>query len=55
MQATQSPVASTTMVLTSFGFALQDEISHGDLPQPTSHLLELIPQVAHIEVHSDVV
>jgi len=32
-----------------------DEIPHGDLPQPTSTVLELIPQVTHVDMHSDVV
>lgn len=46
------------MVSNSFSFELQDvsdEIPHVDLPEPTSPVLELIPQVAHIDVHSVVV
>jgi len=34
---------------------VSDVIPHGDLPQLTSSVLELVPQVAHIDVHSVVV
>jgi hypothetical protein len=43
MQATHTPVASTTMISIYFSFALQyvsDKIPHMDLPQPTSPVLE---------------
>jgi len=60
LQAIQTPVASISQarVSNSFSFALKnvfDIIPYGTLAQSTSPVLELVPQVAHVDVHSDVV